>query len=291
MNRKWWMTGGAFGIGAVMLLTSGWSAMAGTSGYETYNAAMKRTAAAASLTASVNLTVTDNGRSLLAAASDIRWDRASHAGSLAAKADGAGEAHAANVYLQDGKLIVKTADSDVYRVKEMDGETAAEADKAKREKPHAPPKAVLQLFDALTGNMKELATAQTTADGGKQASLHLSGSRIPAVVNALGALAVSGKAGEDQDGSKADLPALTDNVKVERIDLDAKIAPDGLIDEQTADIVVSGKDETGTKHELELRLHIDFAGYNETTPERVDLTGQKVEAFEQKNADRGPWHR
>lgn len=285
MNKRWWMAGGAFGIGAAMLLASGLSAMASTSGYETYEAAMKRTAAVASLTANASLTVTDNGKSLLMAASDIRWDQASRAASIAAKADGAGEAHAADVYFQDGKLIVKTADSDVYRVKAME----VEADQAKPEKPHAPPKAVLQLFDALTGNVKELATTESTADGGKLASLHLSGSRIPAVVNALGALAVSGKAGSDE--AEVQLPQMTDAVKVERIDLDAKIAPDGLLDEQTANVVVSGKDDSGAKHELNIRLRIDFDGYNETTPEYVDLAGKKVEVLEEKDAGRGPWHR
>jgi len=285
MNKRWWMAGGAFGIGAAMLLASGLSAMASTSGYDTYEAAMKRTAAVASLTANASLTVTDNGKSLLTAASDIRWDQASHAGSIAAKADGAGEAHAANVYFQDGKLIVKTADSDVYRVKAME----EAADKAQPEKPHAPPKAVLQLFDALTGNVKELATTESTTDGGKLASLHLSGSRIPAVVNALGALAVSGKGGADD--AKLQLPELTDAVKVERIDLDAKIAPDGMLDDQTAIVVVSGMDDSGAKHELQIQLRIDFEGYNETTPAHVDLTGKKVEALEEKDAGRGPWHR
>lgn len=290
MNKKWWMAGGAFGIGAALLLASGWSAMASTSGYEAYGDAAKRTAEAASLTANVSLSITDNSSSLVAAATEIRWDREQHAGSVAAKGGGAIDAFAANVYIQDGKLIVKTADSDAYRVKALeDGEAGSSARAAQRDKPHGPPAAALQLFNALTGNVKELATVESTAAGGQQASLHLTGSRIPATLNALGALAVS-RLG-DRGDAEGRYPELTDAVKVERIDLDAKIAPDGVLDEQTANVVVSGNDAAGTKHELELRLQIDFAGYNDTTPEHVDLTGQHVEALEDGAAGRGPWHR
>ncbi|MFC3800238.1 hypothetical protein [Cohnella sp. GCM10012308] len=284
MNKKWWMAGGAFGVGAAMLLASGLSAMASTSGYEAYEAALTKTTQVSSLTARVNLTVTDNGKSLFAGASDIRLDSARRAVSLNAKAEGDGKAHAADIFVQDGQLIVKTANSDAYKVKALD----EEKENAAQEKPHGPPQAALRLFDALTGNVKELATVETEADGSKRASLHLSGSQIPAVVNALGALAASGLAEHGDAGAGA--PALTDGVKVERIELDADIGPDGLLEDQTVRLVLTGKDDTGLKHELDLALRIDISDIDGTTPDRVDLTGKKVEPLDDGKEGRS-WHR
>ncbi|MFD2332836.1 hypothetical protein ACFSR7_26565 [Cohnella sp. GCM10020058] len=284
MNKKWWMAGGAFGVGAAMLLASGISAMASTSGYEAYEAAVTKTSQVSSLTARVNLTVSDNGKSLFAGSSDIRLDKARRAISLNAKAEGDGKAHAADVFVQDGQLIVKTADSEAYKVKALDEEKESAAD----EKPHGPPQAALQLFDALTGNVKELATVETDADGSKRASLHLSGSQIPAVVNALGALAASGLA--EHGDAAAQAPTLTDGVKVERIELDADIGPDGLLEDQTASLVLTGKDGTGLKHELHLAFRVDISDLDGTTPDRIDLTGKKVEPLDDGKEGRG-WHR
>ncbi|MDI4645237.1 hypothetical protein [Cohnella hashimotonis] len=286
MNKKWWMAGGAFGVGAAMLLASGLSAMASASGYKAYETAMTNTTRVSSLTASVNLTVTDNGKSLFAGSSRIRVDNERHAVSLSAKAegDGAAHAHAADVYVQDGRLIVKAADSDAYKVKALDEDKAS----AGREKSDGPPKAALQVFNALTGNVKELATVETEADGSKRASLHLSGGQVPAIVNALGALAVSGLAGHDD--ANVQVPALTDGVTVERIDLDANIGPDGLLEDQTASLVLTGKDDAGVKHELNLALRIDISDIDGTTPDRIDLTGKKVEQLDDGKEGRG-WHR
>ncbi|CAI6052694.1 hypothetical protein [Cohnella sp. JJ-181] len=285
MKKKWWMAGGAFGVGAAMLLASGFSAMASTSGYEAYDAALERTTQAVSLTARADLTVTDNGKSLFAGASEIRWNEAQRAGSVVATAHRDGETHGANIYVQDGQFVVKTADSDAYRVKPLDGET----DKGRSEKPHGPPQAALQLFDALTGNVRELATVETAPDGGQRAALHLSGSRVPAIANALGALATAGLS--ERGAAGAELPKLTEAVKVERIDLDADIGADGRLEEQTASIVLTGRDEAGVKHELELALRIDFSDYDVTTPERIDLAGKTVEPLVDAKGPHGGWRR
>ncbi|AJY73537.1 hypothetical protein [Paenibacillus beijingensis] len=289
MRKKWLTAGAAFGIGAVMLVVSGVSAMANTSGYDAYKAAMNNTKTAQSVTANVDMTVTDNGTKVLAGTADIKLNKPSNTGSIAATFGDGSQTHSTNVYRQDGNVIIKSSEDEIYRVmKQNDPEWQHDGAMPN------PPKAVEQLFDALTGNIKELATVESEPDGGKQASLHLSGSQIPAVVNALGSLAVS-KADEHHNGSftspdkKVNLPELTDNIKVEKINLDASISPDNLLEQQTAEINISGTDDSGKAHVLVIRLHVDFSGINETTPERIDLTGKQTVEIQNDGTKRG-WH-
>ncbi|MGM0883768.1 MAG: hypothetical protein ACQEXQ_22390 [Bacillota bacterium] len=282
MKKKWWMAGGAFGIGAVMLLVSGFSAMASTSGYDAYKTALKKTKAATSLTAKMDLTVTDNGTKVLAGTSDIQLNRELNSGSVAAAFGDNTQTHSMNVFHQDGKVIFKSGDDEVYRVKEHNAPEWQDDGVA-----HNPPKAVEQVFDTLMGNIQELATLESASDGSKQAELHLSGSQIPAVANVLGTLAVSKLAEHDQ--RELSFPRLTDNIKVEKINLDAKINANNVLEQQSAEISITGTDDSGNHHVLAIQLHVDFSGFNQTVPERIDLTGKQIMEIENEETKRG-WH-
>ncbi|WP_199620231.1 hypothetical protein [Paenibacillus alkalitolerans] len=290
MRKKWWTVGIGFGVGAVLLFVSGFSAMANTSGYDAYKEALKNTKALTSMTANVDLTVTDNGKQVLAGTASIKLNKESDSGSVAAAFDDGTRTQSLNVFRQDGKVIFKSGDEDVYRVMEHDDT------KWRHEgEPTHPPKAAEQVFDALMGNMRELATVEAESDGGKQAALHLSGSGIPAVVNALGTLAVSKLADCDRwdEGTHADMkvnvPKLTDNVKIQTINLDANINPDNVLERQKAEIRIAGSDDSGEYHDLVFKLQVDFSGLNETVPERVDLTGKQTVEVEHDRMNRG-WH-
>jgi hypothetical protein len=282
MKKKWWMAGGAFGIGAVMMLVSGFSAMASTSGYDAYKSALRNTKAVTSLTANMELTVTDNGTKLLAGTSDIKLNREQNSGSIAASFGDPAQTHSLNVFRQDGKLIFKSGDNEIYHAKELNAAKWEQDGVAPN-----PPKAVEQVFDSLMGNIRELATVESASDGGKQTKLHLSGSQIPAVANVLGTLAVSKLA----DCKQWDLsfPKLTDDIKVEEINLDAKINANNALEQQSAEINITGTDESGNKHVLAIQLHIDFSSLNLTIPEKVDLTGKKIVEIQNDGTNRG-WH-
>ncbi len=283
MKKKWWMAGGAFGIGAVMLLVSGFSAMASTSGYDAYKTALKNTKAETSLTSHMDLTVTHNGSKVLAGTSDIKMNRELDSGSMAAEFGDNAQTRSVNVFRQDGKVIFKSSDNEVYRVTEHNAPKWEQDGVAPN-----PPKAVEQVFDALVGNIRELATVESASDGGKQAELHLSGSQIPAVANVLGTLAVSKLA--ECEYWDLSIPKLTDSIKVEEINLDAKINANNVLEQQTAEINITGTDDSGNKHALAFLLHIDFSGFNQTVPEKIDLTGKQILEIKNDGTNRG-WHR
>lgn len=292
MRKKWVTAGVGLGIGVVMLLASGFSAMANTSGYDAYKSALKNTKAETSLTTNVDLIITENGKKLVAGTADLKLNKKQKAGSVAATFGDSSEKQSLNVFRQDGKVVFKSSENDVYKVKELN---APKWQQKEGDKSH-PPKAVEQVFETLLGNIRELATVESEADGGKHAELHLSEDQIPAVVNALGTLAVTKFAdhdkmahGENTSDWKVNVPKLTDNIKVEKIDLDAKINADNLLEEQMAEINITGTDDTGKKHVLTIKLHVDYYGFNKTIPEHIDLTGKKIEEIKNDGMKRG-WH-
>jgi len=308
MKQKWLIAGTGFALGAVMLAAGGLSAMANTSGYEAYKSALLNTKAQANLTVKAAFSLTDNGADALNGQAQAKLNSALHAASVDASLSGGAQSRGVNVHLQDGTVIVKTDDSDVYRVIEEHQPKWAEhgSDANDAATPSQPPQAMLQLFDMLAGHMKELATVENTADGGKHAALHLNGSQIPAIVNAVASLAASGAGhhgpglhghgsaaeggvwGDAQtDAFRSNLPALTEDVRVASVKLDADISADNVLAHQTAQIVVTGKDAEGSQHELALQLEVDFTDVNQTVPERIDLTGKQTQAIEPGHSD-GP---
>lgn len=305
-TKTWIKRGTVFGLGAALLLASGLSAMAGTSGYETYKSALKHTISAESLTHQGTIVVTDNGKQILRADLEAKRNKETNGMSAKVTVTGASESQTFQVFKQDEKVILHEGDSDTYRVMNLgDKERQAGSEE------FAPPQHAEQFIDALLGNIKDLATVEELPSGVKQASLHLSGSQIPAVVQAAGSLAAShlaagpmfhgqmaGNNGEtaQKDGlahpsiPKVDFPELTGDVKVEDIQFDAEINPEQYLDHQQGKITINGTDKAGGKHELVISIDCDLSGFGQTTPDTVDLTGKQVETIE-RDGHTPPWHR
>ncbi len=297
MRKKWLSAGAVVGLGAVMLFASGYSVMANTSGYEAYKSAFTHTKGAGSMASHVVWSLSDNGTKVLSGTADMKVNHAKQAMSMTAVVDDGTRTHTMQTYRQDGKMILKSSDSEVYRVMDQAPEWQHDGKAAQM------PQAAEQVMEALMGNIKDLATVETGSDGTKEAELHLSGSQIPAVVNAVGSLIAAKAGGADgwNHGAavqghlpagnsewKVSLPKLTDEIKVEQVDLDAKIGKNAALENQSAEIRVTGKDAAGAAHVLTFQLNAGFSGYDATTPDRIDLAGKQTEKVE-NHWDRNGW--
>ncbi|MBB6730407.1 hypothetical protein [Cohnella zeiphila] len=299
MKKKWWMMGGTLGAGAALFLVSGFSAMAGTSGYDAYKSAVKMNMQAASMTNQGEITFTDNGKEVLNADFVAKIAREQGAMSLTAKIGNGDAAHAIQVFKQGDEVVFKSDASDTYRKLELGA-----AKWRHHGSESGPPKRLETVVDALMGHLKDRATVQDAPNGGENASLHLSGSQIPAVVNTIGSLLASNLGNFGPDGGahadwqteahglpdiKADLPHLTKDVQVRQIDLDAGIGADHYLNHQTGEIVVTGTDDAGQAHRLVISLDFNLSGFNQTVPDTIDLTGKQVEVVK-REAGGPPWH-
>jgi len=309
-KKKGWTLGVAAGVGAVVLVTSGVGAMAGTNGYEAYKEALMKTKDVTNFATDLDVTLSDNGTQLIAVDSQFAHDRTNRASSGTAKLTSGDTSYDVAFYGQDGQKIVKTSDSDVYKVyqghahdaTESAAERAAElAEHHKRAAEHF--HTMEPVVDALFGNLKQYVTLETNDDGSKQVAVSLTGAQIPTVVQALGAVAVK-KASESDlylnklaskghaipaELLKGKVPQLTSEVSVKAVELMADISQDDLIEMQTAKLVVTGKDANGVAHELALNLQADLRDFNAAQPATIDLTGKQTEVIEQQKRGHGRW--
>ncbi|WP_426450931.1 hypothetical protein ACP26L_02490 [Paenibacillus sp. S-38] len=294
-NGKVWKTAVPLALGGVLLVTGGMSAMAGTSGYEAYKAALKQQHTVQSVTADVEVTVKDNGQALWQAVPHVKLDKAGHrASGEIGLGNGAG-GERLSFYAGEGEgLALKNSTDETYYVVSEESKAYRKHHREASEAGGPSAEELEGIVDALAGGLKQQMTLDTKPDGSRQVELQLSAAQIPPVVQTLGALAVKhagdpehrheNEAAEDLPrwfaDSQPELPSLTQDIRIESFHLKAYIGPDGLLQGQVAELKVDGKDASGADHELALTVQVKLSGHNATAPDTVDLTGKPVRTLE-----------
>ncbi|MHA6529555.1 hypothetical protein [Paenibacillus sp. BAC0078] len=300
MKKKWLLTGSAVGISGAIMLATGLTAFAGTSGYEDYKAALKNTAQnLTSVTVQADADLKDNGSLLSEAQSSLKVSRHNEAVSGTVKLSGKAGAQTISLYSQPNRQVWKSDASDVYYVKQDKAEKDdREAGKEiKDEKWFSSQEETV--IDALIGNLKNEITSTTGSNGSKDISLQLDSAQIPAVVQALAPVAfkhladhskwehstVNGNAANQGDPeelfrqnllSAKDI-ALTDGVQIQNISLHAVVSPANEIQRQQFAITFTGQDAKGASHTLTASLDVQLSAINGTTPDSIDLSGKHVQ--------------
>ncbi|SEN67269.1 hypothetical protein [Lihuaxuella thermophila] len=277
----------SLGVSASVLLTSALSVKAGNaSGYDQYKAALKQTKAVENLTGNLDLSIQDNGKKLFTVDSTIRRDLKNHAGNGKINIEANGKKQTLEVYHQENKKIMKASNSEIYYVmnekeKKVHHKSGDRAQKAEF------------VIDALMSGLRNDIQSVNRTDGSKEVSLNLSEGQISPVVQALVSILVQNAAGHEPDRGhhgapffkgelKPDLPELTRDIKIKQVNIKAEINKENRIEEQTAQVLVTGKDAAGKEHQLTIRIRLDLSQFNHTVMDKVDLTGKKVKTFEPK---------
>lgn len=287
MKKKWWVMGMSAGLGVALLWgTAGLPVRADNSGLAVYQAAMKHTKTESSLTAHIKLDITDNGTPLFKGAGEAKVDRDKQEARVSGTLEDVTRATAQSfqVFREDGRVIVKKGDSDIYRVIEPQGRKIKHF-----EAPENPPVFVEQVRNIALGNIRELSTVENLSDGSKQVSLLLTEKDMPVFANKAATMIFSKLAEHKQDAVSGKdfpvrLPALQEDIHVKQVSLNATIDENNRIEHQSAEIHVSGRDVAGKEHELTLTLDVALDDFSRTNVEHMDLTGKQVERIE-------GWHR
>lgn len=300
MKKKWLMFGGAVGISSVVMLSTGFSALANTSGYDSYKAALKNTRSVQNVSVQAAAALQDNGNVLANAAGNFKVNISGKTASGSADLTANGTKQSVSFYKQNNQVVVKSGDSDVYYV----NQEGQEKRKNKNETPDTQmSQQVETVIDALVGNLKDYVTVDAKADGSKEIAVQLDNAQIPAVVNAIAPIAINHATkpenSKDQkkennkneipfkeDVFKGVAPHLTQDIKIDKVSVKAEVNSDNLIQHQEADVTVSGKDDNGTAHSLTVHLQADLSGFNSTTPDTIDLTGKTVQQVKHDKGNR-----
>ncbi|GGA09166.1 hypothetical protein GCM10008018_63450 [Paenibacillus marchantiophytorum] len=292
MKKKWLMLGGAVGISSIVMVTTGFSALASTSGYDAYKSALKNTKTVQNVAVQAAAALQDNGNVLASANGSFKVSLDSKTASGNADVLANGTQQSLSFYKQDNQTVLKSNASDVYFVKQ-EGDKKHKTEKKLNETEI--PQQVETVIDALVGNLKDYVAVDTKTDGTKEISIQLDNAQIPTVVNALAPIAIKEASKDEHDGKQKNAagqavatpfnedflknaaPQLTQDIKIEKVSIKASINADNYISHQEADLTVSGKDDSGAAHQVTLHLQADLSGYNQTTPDTVDLTGKTVQ--------------
>lgn len=284
-------------LSAVILVVSGFSVSAGTSGYEAYKSALKNSEKISSVTTNFQLSITDNGSSVLDAKANVKLDEEGEGTNADFAIHSGTDSRQLQVYHQGDQVVIKNSAQDTYYTLELD-EKKENAER-KEHRDWEAPEEIEQVIDALVGNLKQQISLEEGANGKKDVSLHMEGNQLPPIVNAVGSLLVKhGVKHKDADVSDipsssfkeqlfggefdAALPELTDDIRIEAVNLDATINGDNQLERQTLEIDIAGKDEAGAAHEITVAFTAQFSDFNNTTVDEIDLEGKKVEAIDTK---------
>ncbi|WCK56513.1 hypothetical protein PP175_11720 [Aneurinibacillus sp. Ricciae_BoGa-3] len=289
MNKKMAVMGISAAVGAAMLVTTAYAGVSTSSGYDLYKTAFNNVKQAKSLTADVHVSLTDSGTKLADVMANTKMNLQAKSMSGTTTVAVGTQQKTTSMYTQNGTRIVKSSDSDVYKVFSPSGMHSEKAeDPAKDGKLTG----VENVVDALTQNIQNNITSTSGSDGSTNVDLKLSSDQLPQVVNALASLAVQNglnhmehhKQPQDQFAAsiQSAMPKLTGDIKVANVDVAANISKDNLIQHQTAAFEITGQDAAGKAHDIVINVAADLSNYNSTTPETVDLTGKKVQKIQPK---------
>jgi hypothetical protein len=85
---------------------------------------------------------------------------------------------------------------------------------------------------------------------------------------------------QDQKGAefhiKPTLPELDHDISVKQIKLVANVNKDNYLDQQTIIAIVTGKDNLGKSHELELTMELIISDYNQTEVAPIEIPSENV---------------
>ncbi|AIQ37115.1 hypothetical protein [Paenibacillus sp. FSL R5-0345] len=297
MKKKWLLTGGAAGISGAIMLITGMTAFAGTSGYDDYKAAFKNTAEnMQTVTVQADAMLKDNGSILSQAQGSIKVSLPNEAVRGAVKISGSQGSHELNLYSQPDGQVWKSDASDIYYVKQdikdkKDQETGAEPKEAvwlsSQEE---------TIMDALIGNLKNEITSTTDKDGPSisRCILTMHKSRQWCSVSPSSVQDLWEE--KDHESSKETIVdsndpedliqhnlfdfqaiALTNGVQIQSIRLNADITPANELQHQQLDLTFVGQDAQGASHTLAASVDVQLSAFNATTPESIDLSGKQVQ--------------
>lgn len=283
MNKKLTAMVTSLTLGGTLLFGTAFVNASQLSGYETYKSAVMNTKDIKNGTANLKVTVANNGNSVLDLNSNVKMNLASNAVSSETTVKSGSTTQTFSSYNQDGKSIAKDSTSNEYLVRENKNKDLKKISEA--ENPTVT-KSVEVIIDTLVGSMQNKVTTTDNTDGTKNISIDLNENEVTPLVNALSSIAFTqgnhkdfkeaknGK--DDMQNIENVLPKFEGEVKVKSVTSTGSINKDNVITNQTAKIVLSGKDAKGQEQEITFNVDLSLSNINKTTPDKVDLSGKQV---------------
>jgi len=268
--------------GCMLLSVTVVASASGASGYETYKSAAKNIAVTSNATFSTSFEVKDNGNTDISGTSVEKLEGTNNSSITNIKiGDVTKETETSRI---DGKSIVKDGENYYSR----DGKDKEKNGRMEKKFDASSSRAKLgeMVLDTLVGDVKN----QFVVDG-DTISVNLEGAQIPEIAKlAISAAAEEGnnkkannKIEAGKDGLKEALNSIPNlkNVDIKSLSMTAKVNGSTLTD-NSFKIVITGDDESGVSHEIEVSVDATISGVNSTKADSIDTTGKQVQTMQNK---------
>jgi hypothetical protein len=317
-KNKFIMIGAA--VGAMTLFTAtAFAYSPNTAGYDAFKSVLKANhasgAAINSATVNGNFSVTVDGETVLEADGTGKMGEAGGEHNVSGDLDFTlmGVERQASLYNSgDDKVYLVDRTHDLhYQVINLDDEHAGKhRDWSDEEdfQDRSMNKAEEALLDFLVGDLKDNFSVANQADGSKTITVDISKEDIPLPLRLL----MDAASAEDKIGRahapeahagweqlkqlpffqglegidlEAQLPQLTEDVAIEHVRLQMTVDANNEVQGVQGELEVSGKDETGVTHRVELEGAGNVSGINATTPDAYDPAGKSVQKIDAATFD------
>lgn len=311
-RSKWLMIGGA--AAAVTLFTA--TAFAYTPNTEGYNAfkeilkANHQSGDIESATVNGSFSVTVDGEKVLVSSGTAKVADGQDGHSVSSDFDFTlnGVERSGSLYSSDDDsfyAVDRTHNLD-YQVVDTDGEKIGKHRDRRHEydnQGRSMSKAEEVLIDFLVGDLKKNFSVTNRADGSKTITVDIDEKDIPLPIRLLMDVAESrDRAERDHDKESSaqwerikqlpffqgledidfeeQIPELTEDFTIEHVMLQFTVDADNQLQNVQGALEVSGKDDAGVAHTVEIECAGDVSGINATTPEVYDPAGKNIEVID-----------
>ncbi|MNC09150.1 hypothetical protein D3C75_567680 [compost metagenome] len=280
----------SFTLGATMFLSTAFADALIGSGYDQLKSSIKTTsskmeAGLGNYTLEAMYTMKNNGETFLEVSQRSKFDNATQATENTTVTQYAkGEPTQNYSYLDKNRSVWKNSTDDTYFVTEYDQPLQG------REHPFQDPfkeqgaAELEKVFDAIVGNLKDYVQVENGTDGGKTYSASLSEAQVPALINAIASFGFKQiLVDESRSNRDINIPQIESDIYVKKVTGLASQQKDGLLENATGEIVLSGKDKSGSVHDLAVSVTVRLTAVGETKIVLPDLTNATVSKVEQGN--------
>ncbi len=275
----------AFGLGAVVFVTTAFADVAIGSGYDRLKGAIKHTTqqmdtGMEKFTFESMLTFSDNGKALVQQSSLVKVDNGKKAfEELETSRYSSGETETRSGYADSEQSIWRNSKDGKYYITEYKNKQTdtrwKRFDDPFKEKGASE---IEKIFDGIIGSLKNNVQVEEKTDGGREYSGSLSEVQVPALVNAVASFAVKKNInGNGYDERYKDFPEIESDMYIKKVTGSAVENKSGLLENLTGEIILVGKDKGGTQHELVLNVAVKLKDVGTTVVQKPDLAGKEVE--------------
>jgi hypothetical protein len=287
LNKKT-VTALSFTLGATLFISTAFADALIGSGYDQLKSSIKTTASQmetglGNYTMEAMYTMKNNGETFMEVSQRTKYDSATKATENTSVTQyGKAEPTQNYSYQDPNRSIWKGSFDDTYNVTEY-SQPLLSRDRAFRDPFKEQGAAELEkVFDAIVGNLKDYVQAENGTDGGKTYSASLSEAQVPALVNAIASFGFKKiLVDESRSNREMNIPQIESDIYVKKVTGLASQQKDGMLENITGEIVLSGKDKDGNVHDLSVGVTARMTAVGDTKIVMPDLTNANVTKAEQ----------